>query len=103
MNYFESSLSLEEGKNKYRRLAFEHHPDKGGDVEIMKQVNVQYENFLKVKSKSAPQEFKTWSNDNSEFMHRHKFTDEEINILIKTYAASMSAAFSLWLMYRYKK
>ena len=46
-NYFSSCTTVEEIKALYRRLAMQHHPDRGGDVEAMKAVNSQYQAALK--------------------------------------------------------
>lgn len=43
MKYFSSCRSLDELKAEYRRLTLKYHPDVGGDVEIMKGINVEYE------------------------------------------------------------
>lgn len=43
MIYFENIKTVEEAKKTYRALAFEHHPDKGGDVEKMKIINKEYD------------------------------------------------------------
>jgi len=45
--YFENSWTVEEVKTEYRRLAFANHPDHGGNVEEMKEINTQYEAALK--------------------------------------------------------
>ena len=54
INYYEilgvpENATLEEIKKAYRKKASVAHPDKGGDVEMMKQVNVAYD-LLKTKS-----------------------------------------------------
>lgn len=41
-NYFTNCKTSEEIKKEYRRLCFLHHPDLGGDEEIMKEINRQY-------------------------------------------------------------
>lgn len=46
MSYFEGCTSKEQCKDRYRELAMQHHPDKGGDVETMKQVNIQYKKII---------------------------------------------------------
>ena len=40
--YFNSPQTLEELKKQYRELAHRHHPDNGGDIEIMKIINAEY-------------------------------------------------------------
>ena len=47
MTYFQNIHSLADLKKEYRRLALEHHPDKGGDTAIMQQVNTEFESSLK--------------------------------------------------------
>ena len=41
-------------KAAYRRLMLQHHPDKGGDVEMAKQINVAYEMLTKRQPEPAP-------------------------------------------------
>ena len=41
--FFENCKTLDELKAEYRRLSKIYHPDLGGDLEIMKQINAQYE------------------------------------------------------------
>jgi hypothetical protein len=36
-----------EAKKVYRELSKENHPDKGGSIEMMQQINIEYERFLK--------------------------------------------------------
>jgi hypothetical protein len=43
MNYFNNLTTIEEVKKTYRELAKQHHPDKGGDSEIMKAINNEYD------------------------------------------------------------
>lgn len=43
MNYFNNITTVEEAKKHYRTLAKENHPDKGGDAEIMKAINNEYD------------------------------------------------------------
>ena len=38
--------TLEELKTMYRKLAIKHHPDRGGDIEIMKAVNNEYDELF---------------------------------------------------------
>lgn len=48
MNYFDNIKTIEELKKEYRKLAFKHHPDRGGDAEIMKEINSQYDKMFDV-------------------------------------------------------
>ena len=38
--------SLSEIKKAYKRLCFKHHPDMGGDIEIMKRINIAYHKLV---------------------------------------------------------
>jgi len=42
-SYFKVCKTQEEAKKIYKKLALENHPDKGGDVDIMKEINAQFE------------------------------------------------------------
>lgn len=48
MTYFQNIRSLADLKKEYRRLALQHHPDKGGDTAIMQQVNIEFEKLFDV-------------------------------------------------------
>lgn len=47
MRFFEGCNSLDELKARFRDLCKKHHPDLGGDLEVMKEINVQYEAILR--------------------------------------------------------
>jgi len=42
MNYFKQCTNLDEVKKLYKELAKMHHPDKGGSMETMQEINNQY-------------------------------------------------------------
>ena len=49
--YFTKIETLEELKKRYKQLALKNHPDVGGDVEIMKKINAEYDKiFSEVKN-----------------------------------------------------
>lgn len=41
--YFTNVTTLDQLKHEYRRLVMIHQPDRGGDLETMKQINLAYE------------------------------------------------------------
>ena len=47
-NLFQTFPTVAEVKSEYRRLAMLHHPDRGGDCEMMKRVNADY--FVRLES-----------------------------------------------------
>lgn len=46
MKYFNKKMSIEDAKKTYRKLSKEFHPDLGGDAEMFKELNNEYEMFL---------------------------------------------------------
>ncbi len=42
MKFFNNCKTLEEVKKLYKKLALEHHPDKGGNTETMQTINTEY-------------------------------------------------------------
>jgi len=43
MKYFNTCSTIEEAKKLYRNLAFQYHPDRGGNDETMKEINSEYD------------------------------------------------------------
>ena len=46
--YFKSIKSYDDLKNQYKKLLKENHPDNGGDLEVMKEINVQYDALFQI-------------------------------------------------------
>lgn len=44
--YFNECATLEEAKQLYKKLARENHPDMGGDLRTMQEINAAYSDFL---------------------------------------------------------
>jgi len=66
-NEFIKVSTLEELKKVYRAFALKFHPDRGGDVEIMKQINALYdEMFAKVKDIHKNAKGETYTKENTE-------------------------------------
>lgn len=65
--YFIRIETLEELKKQYRALAMKHHPDRGGDVEVMKLINEEYDRaFAKVKDIHRNAKGETYTKENPE-------------------------------------
>lgn len=45
--YFDGITDRNELKKVYRKLAFRYHPDRGGDADIMKAINSEYDELIK--------------------------------------------------------
>ena len=62
MKYFNSVTSYRNLKDTYKELLKANHPDNGGDVEIMKEINIEYEIAFKIwknRTKDLTEEEKT--------------------------------------------
>lgn len=46
--YFENVRTLEELRKQYKELLKLHHPDNGGNLEIMQEINAEYDKLFKV-------------------------------------------------------
>jgi len=53
MKFLKNIKTIEELKTEYRRLAFLHHPDKGGTLEAMQILNGEYDTLLKALKDTA--------------------------------------------------
>ena len=78
MKYFTNCGSLEELKKEFRRLAMIHHPDRGGDVEVMKAINNEYDALfpvlkLKHNQTAAEPTHETAESTRSEFYTQYGF------------------------------
>lgn len=63
---FDNVKNLKELKERYRKLAMENHPDKGGNLEIMKRINCEYKlMFEKVKNKWETKDGKQYYNNDT--------------------------------------
>lgn len=53
MKYFASCTTLDELKKEYRRLAMMNHPDRGGNLEIMQQINAEHDKAFEILKKKV--------------------------------------------------
>ena len=51
MKYFNGVTSLDELKKEYRRLSMINHPDRGGNIEIMKAINAEHDDIFEILKK----------------------------------------------------
>jgi hypothetical protein len=85
MNYFKNIKSLEDLKNTFKKLARTHHPDMGGDVEIMKQINNEYDCLFPIwKTKSKVETTETASSTRSEFYTQNGWKGKNYNSNLTT-------------------
>ena len=63
--FFKDVKSIEELKAQYKKLAFAHHPDRGGNTADMQQINNEYDELLKrVKNVHSTADGKTYTKAN---------------------------------------
>ena len=92
MKYFDNCRTLDELKTEYRRLARIHHPDIGGDVATMQEINRQYEAaFNRLKNGAASTSGKQTNETAGEFV-------AIINALVKLQGITVELCGSwLWI------
>lgn len=73
-NYFKNVKSFEDLKSQYKELLKANHPDNGGDVEIMKEINVQFDAA-----------FKIWKDRHNTAEPQHKTTETADSVRSKFY------------------
>lgn len=49
IKFFQNVNSIEELKEQYKKLCFQHHPDKGGKTEDMQQINAEFDELKKTR------------------------------------------------------
>ena len=73
--YFSDVKTLNQLKAQYRRLAMLHHPDRGGDGEIMKAINAEHDRLFEF--------LKTMHNKTADDYHKTTETPEEFRRIIE--------------------
>ena len=59
MKYFKDLSSMEAVKKQYRKLAMQYHPDRGGNEEIFKAINNEYEEAMEIAKANETKKAKT--------------------------------------------
>lgn len=76
MKWFINSQTLEELKKQYKKLAVKNHPDVGGTVEDMQEINAEYDIlFAKLKNIHETAEGKTYTSKNETSETSNEFKD----------------------------
>lgn len=77
--YFKGIATLEELKKEYKQLALANHPDRGGDVEVMKLINAEYDEvFKQVKDIHKNKDGVTYTKENTENVSEFKDIIEKL-------------------------
>ena len=94
MSWFDGIVDLQELKKTFKKLAKKYHPDCGGDTEIMKSINVEYDEAVAfLKGEDANAELKAaCRNDFSEKTQEYDFTNEFWN----SYEETSDAESDVW-------
>lgn len=90
MNHFSHITSFGELKKQYRTLAITHHPDKGGDVKVMQEVNAEFDKLYKI-----------WEHRKDESAGRSGYENDYNGATSKQYADYVHNEYK-WVGSRYK-
>lgn len=64
--YFAGVNTIEELRKHYRELLKKHHPDNGGDLATMQEINAEYDRLFSVLSRSENTDKKTYTKEEDE-------------------------------------
>lgn len=71
--YFAGCTTLEELKGEYKKLVMIHHPDRGGDLATMQEINAEYdETFPRLKNKHKNKDGEAYEKENEEAPNEFK-------------------------------
>ena len=78
--YFKNVNTLEELRKQYKELLKQHHPDNGGDVAIMQEINAEYDRLFKIlknqhESNKSEEKESSYSNMKYDFSEDEKLRD----------------------------
>lgn len=74
MTYFKNVNNLQELRKQYKELLKAHHPDNGGNLELMQEINAEYDKLFKVLKDKH--ESKTADNENSYNNMQYDFEED---------------------------
>ena len=81
MAYFKNVKNVEDLKTAYKKLARENHPDMGGDIEVMKAINNEFDMLVAILPDKAREEINEFR---SEFYTQNGWKGENYDINLRT-------------------
>ena len=81
MTYFKNVKNVEDLKTAYKKLARENHPDMGGDIEVMKAINNEFDMLVAILPDKAREEINEFR---SEFYTQNGWKGENYDINLRT-------------------
>lgn len=81
MAYFKNVKNVEDLKTAYKKLARENHPDMGGDIEVMKAINNEFDMLVAILPDNAREEINEFR---SEFYTQNGWKGENYDINLRT-------------------
>ena len=73
MKYFKKTMTVQEVKNAYRKAAMALHPDKGGSVQVMQELNTEFEIAFMLAQKCNPAQSETADATETATEYRRQF------------------------------
>jgi hypothetical protein len=74
MKYFNGIDTLDQLKTEYRRLAMENHPDRGGKVEVMQEINADFELAFLIMEKASQKAMNAETRETASSFRREFYT-----------------------------
>ena len=109
MKYFKDLNSMEAVKKQYRKLAMKYHPDRGGNEEIFKQINNEYEQAMEQAKINETRKAKTKKEEDfikSQYMNSKNFRNIIDKLIVLEGIEIEITGTWLWLRgntYKYKE
>ena len=109
MKYFKDLNSMEAVKKQYRKLAMKYHPDRGGNEEVFKQINNEYEEAMEQAKINETRKAKTKKEEDfikSQYMNSKNFREKIDKLIVLEGIEIEITGTWLWLRgntYKYKE
>ncbi len=109
MKYFKDLSSMEAVKKQYRKLAMKYHPDRGGNEEVFKQINNEYEQAMEQAKINETKKAKTKKEEDfikSQYMNSKNFRNIIDKLIVLEGIEIEITGTWLWLRgntYKYKE